>query len=86
MPYVLDRRPSPEFSYEAGKNKLINLRISSDNGPRISIIIAGDPEAADLYSGQEGLVSAGRQAKLLRLSGWIDVESRVTVCIKVQLT
>jgi len=87
LPYILDVRPSPEFNYEAAKNKLVNLRIGSDAGPQVTFVTPGDAVAHDGYNdGIDGDV-AGRQGKLLRLSGWIDVDSRVTVgCAGAVLT
>lgn len=80
-------RPSPEFSYESGKNKLINLRIGSDNGPHVTFITPGDADSYDDYGDGSGAGFVGRQGQLLRLSGWIDVESRLTVgCAGAVLT
>ena len=87
LPYALDVRPSPEFNYEAAKNKLVNLRIGSDVGPRVTFVTPGDAIAHGGYDeGIDGDI-AGRQGKLLRLSGWIDVDSRITVgCAGAVLT
>ena len=80
-------RPSPEFNYESGKNKLVNLRIGSDVGPRVNFVTPGDADAYDEYNDGTGGGFAGRQGQLLRLSGWIDVESRLTVgCAGAVLT
>lgn len=87
LPYVLEVRPSPEFSYESGKNKLINLRIGSDVGPRVTFITPGDADAYEDTGDGDGAGFIGRQGQLLRLSGWIDVESRITVgCAGAVLT
>ena len=87
LPYALDVRPSPEFSYEAAKNKLVSLRIGSDVGPLVTFVTPGDAIAHGGYDeGLDGAV-AGKQGKLLRLSGWIDVDSRITVgCAGAVLT
>jgi DNA mismatch repair protein MSH5 len=74
---VLDVRPASEFYYEAGKSKLVNLKFEDDDGPQISFIVPGDVVAAENYDDGENV--AGRQGQLLRLSGWIDIESRATV-------
>ena len=80
-------RPSPEFGYESGKNKLINLRIGSDVGPRVTFITPDDVDAYNDYGGGGEADFVGRQGQLLRLSGWIDVESRLTVgCAGAVLT
>ncbi|KAH0536656.1 hypothetical protein FGG08_006482 [Glutinoglossum americanum] len=73
-PYILEIRPSSEFSYEAAKVKLVNLKIGSDIGPQINYAIPGD---AGLDNPHE-VGNTGRQAKLLRLSAWIDMDSRLT--------
>lgn len=87
LPYVLEVRPSPEFNYESGKNKLINLRIGSDVGPRVTFITPGDADTYEDIGDGNGAGFTGRQGQLLRLSGWIDVESRITVgCAGAVLT
>lgn len=87
LPYVLEVRPSPEFNYESGKNKLINLRIGSDVGPRVTFITPGDADTYEDIGDGDGAGLTGRQGQLLRLSGWIDVESRITVgCAGAVLT
>lgn len=78
LPYNLEVRPSSEFSYEAAKNKLVNLKIGSETGPQVTFVVPGDVLAADEHDGDGG-ESSGRQGRLLRLSCWIDVESRLTV-------
>lgn len=76
LPYILEVRPQAEFNYEAGKNKLINLKIGSEHGPNVTFTVPGDVNTSGGYGDHE---DAGRQEHLLRLSGWVDVESRVTV-------
>lgn len=71
-------RPSGDFNYESSKSKLANLRLDSDEGPRITLTIPGDVIGADRYEMHDE--NSGRHEHLLRLAGWVDVESRVTVC------
>jgi len=78
LPYLLEVRPSPEFSYEGAKNKLVNLNLSSNGGPDIHFIVPGDVLADD-----DG--GARHQEHLLRLATWIDIESCLTVSLSVAL-
>jgi DNA mismatch repair protein MSH5 len=74
-PYILEIRPSPEFSYDAAKVKLVNLNIGSDAGPQINYTVPGDTASENLHEAG----STSRQAKFLRLSAWIDMDSCLTV-------
>ena len=87
LPYILEFRPSPEFNYESGKNKLINLRLFADGGPEVSFVT---PKTDDSYE-ENGdgiqLGHTGRQGKLLRLCTWVDMESHLSVgCAGALLT
>lgn len=65
----------------------MNLRIGSDVGPRVTFVTPGDAIAHGGYDEDIDGDLAGRQGKLLRLSGWIDVDSRITVgCAGAVLT
>ncbi|QDS74512.1 hypothetical protein FKW77_007276 [Venturia effusa] len=77
LPYLLEVRPSGEFNYDSSKSKLANLRLDSDEGPRVTLTIPGDVIGADGYEIRDE--NSGRHEHLLRLAGWVDVESRVTV-------
>ncbi len=84
---MLEYRPSPEFNYEAGKNKLISLRLFADGGPEVSFVTPGMDDSYDEYGHGNEIGYTGRQGKLLRLSTWIDVESRLSVgCAGALLT
>lgn len=84
---MLEFRPSPEFNYDAGKNKLINLRLLADDSLEISFITPGDTDSYDDYGDGTGAGYTGRQGKLLRLSASIDMESRLTIgCAGALLT
>lgn len=82
LPYLLELRPASEFAYDAAKNKLVNLRVGSDSGPKVSFVIPGDVAANDHYGGGDEDAFGGQQAHLWRLSGWICVDSRLTVSVE----
>ncbi|KAI5853195.1 DNA mismatch repair protein MutS, partial [Morchella snyderi] len=78
-PYHISIRPTAEFSYDTARSKLISIRIGESNGPSITIQTPGDLH--DISAGSR------RRGNLLRLSGWINVESKVTVgCAGAVLT
>jgi DNA mismatch repair protein MSH5 len=74
--YVLDSRPSSEFHYEAAKNKLVNLQLDDNETPRIIFTTPGDDLMGDAQADQ---VCTGRQGRLMRLAGWIDLDSKLSV-------
>lgn len=79
LPYLLECRPNAEFGYENARNKLVDLRIGRSDGPNISFLIPGDVVG---YDGEHDWIDAGlnnRQGQLLRLGGWINIESRLTI-------
>ena len=79
-PYIMELRPSAEFSYEAGKAKLANLRLRSDRERLGSIVTPGDNNNThDEFENQYESGSSGRYEQLLRLSGRVDLDSRLTI-------
>ncbi|KAL8647419.1 MAG: hypothetical protein Q9226_006436 [Calogaya cf. arnoldii] len=86
-PYLLEVRPSPEFGFEAAKVKLSNIRLASNTAPRMAFVTPGDAESYEDYVESSEPDYTGRQGKLLRLSGIVDLESRLTVgCAGAVLT
>lgn len=79
LPYILELRPSSDFAYESAKNKLAGLHIGTDGGPQVTFVIPGDNHAADDYDGNAFGEPAGRRSQMLRLSGWIALDSKITV-------
>lgn len=78
LPYLFESRPSAEFAYEQGKNKLVNLNIGQRGGPEVAFVVPGDHISTEQDT---------RQGQLLRLSGWINIESRLTVgCVGALLS
>lgn len=79
LPLMLECRPSSEFGYEASRNKLVNLRIGQRDGPWVTLTVPGDVVSHDRVHVHGDNDVSGRQGQLFRLSGWINVESKVTV-------
>ncbi|CAD0113440.1 unnamed protein product [Aureobasidium uvarum] len=80
MPALCSPRPVSEFSYDSAKSRLLNLKLGYEDGPRITFMTPGDftAESNEDHLNGDAAVET-RQGQLLRLAGWIDVESRVTV-------
>lgn len=86
-PYLLEVRPSQEFGFESAKVKLSNLHLTSKTVPRMAFTTPGDAELYEDYIESTEPEYTGRQGKLLRLSGIVDLESRLTVgCAGAVLT
>jgi DNA mismatch repair protein MSH5 len=76
LPFLLEVRPPSEFYYDAAKSKLVSLRLGGENGTRVRFNVPGELAAID-HLDEESTV--GQQGQLLRLAGWVDLESRSTV-------
>lgn len=79
MPYTLDIRPSQEFNYETGKNKIISNPLLSATGPHISFITPGGAEHHGNDAHWIGADFTSNQGNLLRLCSKFDIESRLTI-------
>jgi DNA mismatch repair protein MSH5 len=79
LPYLLECRPNAEFGYDTSRKKLVNLRIGQRHGPRVTFVVPGDilPQTGSRVV--DDYEQPDRQGQLLRLSGWINLESRLTV-------
>ena len=87
LPYVLESRPSPEFNYDAGKNKLMNLDLFADGSSEISFITPGHDDPYDDNGGGTDAGYTRRQDELLKLSASIDMESHLSIgCAGALLT
>lgn len=87
LPYIIDTRPSPEFNYEAGKRKLIDIRNLRQKRPLAEFLVPGDDASYEEYGDGYETGFTRHQGKLLRLSGRIDLESQVSVgCAGAVLT
>ncbi|KAH3979586.1 hypothetical protein HBH70_150560 [Parastagonospora nodorum] len=75
LPFLLEVRPPSEYSYDAARSKLVNLRLGEEDGTRVRFNIPGELGANE--HDEENI--AGKQGQLLRLAGWVDVDSQATV-------
>lgn len=83
-PYTTQIRPASEFKYENGRTKLLNLRIEEIGGPTITMRSAAGEFALDEGLGEEG---GDREARIMRLGSYLNVDSRVSVgCAGALLT
>lgn len=58
----------------------MTLGLGEADGPRVTFIVPGDVVAGgDNYCNDGEAGFAGREGQLLRLSGWVDMDSRLTV-------
>ncbi|KAH6615072.1 muts domain V-domain-containing protein [Boeremia exigua] len=74
LPFLLDVRPPNEFYYDTAKNKLMTLVLGEEGGSRVSFNVPGDH-----LGGHDVESATGQQGHLLRLAGWVDMESCITV-------
>lgn len=73
LPFLLDVRPPSEFYYDAAKSKLMTLKLGEDEGTQVSFNVPGD------HLGGYDDDAHGQQGRLLRLAGWVDMDSHTTV-------
>jgi DNA mismatch repair protein MSH5 len=87
LPYRVDCRPNLEFSYEGAKNRLVNLQSIPIGEEGVRFLIPGDSPTYDDGQGHDEVGSTSRQGKLIRISGWINLDSRVSLgCVGAVLT
>ncbi|KAI9670699.1 MAG: MutS protein msh5 [Alyxoria varia] len=85
VPYMLELRPPSEFHYESSIAKLANLPISTNEGQPLHFSVPGDAGAGLEEAERDDL--GGQYASSMRLSGWVSLESRLTVgCAGAVLT
>jgi hypothetical protein len=77
--YVLDIRQAADFRYDTAKEKLAGLELSIDDAPNIVFRTAGDDAMGEVMYGHAERASLGEKGTLLRLAGWIDLGSYLTV-------
>ena len=79
LAYTLDRRPSPEFAFEFGKMKLVNVYTDIVHGTAPALLTPADLEENDQHGQLAGSNLSGRLGTLSRLGGRIDLDNQVSV-------
>lgn len=74
LPYLLQLRPSKEFKYESGKNKLLQLKLSEERENAIRFIVPED----DVFAGIDSCEERERQ-RFIELCGRLDMSCQITV-------
>ncbi|KAM3071187.1 hypothetical protein ACMFMF_007662 [Clarireedia jacksonii] len=77
--YILDSRPAAEFYYDAAKNKLVNLDFDETQGSGMVFTTPADDLIGGHSHDREGSNNNGQQGRQMRMAGWIDLESRLSV-------
>ncbi|KAL2067305.1 hypothetical protein VTL71DRAFT_1729 [Oculimacula yallundae] len=68
--YVLDARAASEFSSERAKSKLLSLDMTAEGVSRYAMMAPGSNTIGDTADGL---------GRLMRLAGWIDLDSELTL-------
>lgn len=87
LPYQIDVRPTPEFSYSNAESKLLALDISSTHEERIRFFVPqnglADPEEVN----PEEMGFTLQEGRLLHISSSVDMDNPVTIgCVGAILT
>lgn len=86
LPYLLDLRPRSDFNAQNGMQKLAGLCLGTMEGPQINFIVPGEAHAnvgIGDYEDEEDEIK-GRHARLIKLSGLVSLDSRMTVGLVVK--
>ena len=80
-PYVLEIRPSPEFKYDGGKQRLVDIQSKAAHSSGMELAVPGDDDDHHKCGGPSRLDPGftRRQANLLRLSASVDLDSRLSI-------
>lgn len=76
LPYEMEIRPNPEFSYEGALNKLAQLT-SIKHDPKIRLLVPTDLAEEDFQVDEFGWTD--HRGRLLNLSAWLDFDSKVSI-------
>lgn len=78
--YILDSRPSSEFNFEAAKNKLVNIYLGAEGQPTVVFTTPEEELTGEArYGNEDHSGGTGRKGRLMRLTGWIDLDNNVSV-------
>ncbi|KAJ9602597.1 hypothetical protein H2200_012790 [Cladophialophora chaetospira] len=76
LPYQVEIRPSPEFSYDGALNKLIGLCTFAED---TELLIPGDSMMYEEDLQPEELGLTKRRGKLAQIAAWLDLDNKVSI-------
>ncbi|CAG8165377.1 unnamed protein product [Penicillium nalgiovense] len=79
LPYQIDVRPTPEFSYSNAESKLLALQISSMHEQRIRFFVPQNGLAGPEEVDPEEMGFTLQEGRLLHISSSVDMENPVTI-------
>ncbi|KAJ5382814.1 DNA mismatch repair protein MutS core [Penicillium concentricum] len=79
LPYQIDVRPTPEFSYSNAESKLLALKISSTHEQRIRFFVPQNGLAGPEEVDPEEMGFTLQEGRLLHISSSVDMENPVTI-------
>ncbi|CAG8886991.1 unnamed protein product [Penicillium egyptiacum] len=79
LPYQIDVRPTPEFSYSNAESKLLALEISSTHEQRIRFFVPQNGLAGPEEVDPEEMGFTLQEGRLLHVSSSVDMENPVTI-------
>ncbi|CAP91952.1 Pc13g08830 [Penicillium rubens Wisconsin 54-1255] len=79
LPYQIDIRPTPEFSYSNAESKLLALQISSKHEQRIRFFVPQNGLAGPEEVDPEEMGFTLQEGRLLHISSSVDMENPVTI-------
>ncbi|KAK4862179.1 hypothetical protein LT330_003317 [Penicillium expansum] len=87
LPYQIDVRPTPEFSYSNAESKLLALEVSSTHERRIRFFVPQNGLAGPEEVDPEEMGFTLQEGRLLHISSSVDMENPVTIgCAGAVLT
>jgi DNA mismatch repair protein MSH5 len=78
LPYQIELRPTPEFSFEGALNKLANIgSMLAISG--VKFLVPGDTVMYEPDSQIDEVGLSNRQGRLLQISSWLDLDCKVSI-------
>ncbi|OAG34975.1 hypothetical protein AYO21_10862 [Fonsecaea monophora] len=78
LPYQIEIRPTPDFSYEDALNKLIGLCSFAEN-PTTQFLVPGDSMAYDERLEPEDLGLTKRRGKMMQISSRLNLDNKISI-------
>lgn len=75
----IEARPPQEFAFESAMAKLSSMIAVASTRPEVDMLIPGDEDMDPLRTVDDAFGFTERRGKLLRVSSFIDTESRTSI-------